>query len=82
MQKIDELKQYLPDLGWMKDYLPESDTLHQASESLRRLVGSVHEKFPEKVISLGARTKYWFFVLFGVVVFVLYASSQKFNCFF
>ena len=52
VQKIEELKQYLPDLGWMKDFLPESDTLQQASEALRSLVSSVHEKLPEKVISL------------------------------
>lgn len=52
MQKIEELKQYIPDLGWMKDFLPESDTLQQASEALRSLVSSVHEKLPEKVISL------------------------------
>ncbi|XP_076451675.1 dynamin-like GTPase OPA1, mitochondrial isoform X2 [Babylonia areolata] len=47
-QKLEELKQYLPDMEWLKDYIPESDTLQQASESLRRMVSSIHDKFPEK----------------------------------
>ncbi|XP_070183367.1 dynamin-like GTPase OPA1, mitochondrial isoform X3 [Littorina saxatilis] len=47
-QKFEDLKQYLPELGWLKDMLPESDTLQQASDSLRKLVSSAQEKFPEK----------------------------------
>lgn len=47
-QKLDQLKQYLPDLEWLKEYMPESGALHQASESLRRMVSSIHDKFPEK----------------------------------
>ncbi|KAL8571100.1 hypothetical protein ACOMHN_010561 [Nucella lapillus] len=47
-QKLDELKQYLPDLEWLKDYMPESGALHQASESVRRMATRIHSTLPEK----------------------------------
>lgn len=47
-QKIDELKQYLPELNWLKEYFPESGTVQRASASLRRLVSRVGDSLPEK----------------------------------
>ncbi|KAK7501859.1 hypothetical protein BaRGS_00006945 [Batillaria attramentaria] len=37
-QKIDQLKQYLPDVEWLKEYFPESGTVQRASASLRMAV--------------------------------------------
>ncbi|XP_064612015.1 dynamin-like 120 kDa protein, mitochondrial [Liolophura sinensis] len=45
---IDSWKQYIPDLGWMKEYLPESETLERYEERWRQLRGRVREALPEK----------------------------------
>ncbi|XP_025080779.1 dynamin-like 120 kDa protein, mitochondrial isoform X2 [Pomacea canaliculata] len=47
-QKIDELKQYIPDLGWLNEYLPESDTLGKVSASFGKLMSRVQESMPQK----------------------------------
>jgi hypothetical protein len=49
VQKMDQLRDYLPDMSWMKEYLPESDTLQRASDSLRDALAGVRSKMPEKV---------------------------------
>ncbi|XP_076086526.1 dynamin-like GTPase OPA1, mitochondrial isoform X2 [Mytilus galloprovincialis] len=45
-QKYEELKQYIPDIEWMKDYLPESETLDHVKNNVLRTLRSIH--LPEK----------------------------------
>lgn len=45
-QKYEEWKQYIPDIEWMKDYLPESETLDHVKNNVLRTLRSIH--LPEK----------------------------------
>ena len=46
-QKYESLKEYIPDLEWMKDYIPESETLDKIKHNVLKAFNSVH--LPEKV---------------------------------
>lgn len=45
-QKYEKWKQYIPDIEWMKDYLPESETLDHVKNNVLRTLRSIH--LPEK----------------------------------
>ena len=45
-QKYESLKEYIPDLEWMKDYIPESETLDKIKHNVLKAFNSVH--LPEK----------------------------------
>lgn len=45
-EKYESLKDYIPDLEWMKEYLPESETFEAVKNSVLRTLRKIH--LPEK----------------------------------
>lgn len=45
-KKLDEFKEYLPDMEWLKQYYPETETMKSLVQSVKTAVGSIH--LPEK----------------------------------
>lgn len=45
-QQYESLKEYIPDLEWMKDYIPESETIDTIKQNVIKAFKSIH--LPEK----------------------------------
>ena len=44
------MKEYIPDVEWMREYLPESGTVDRLKHNVRKAFRSVH--LPEKVVTV------------------------------